>query len=97
MATTGTTIRVSGLGRQAIASLKSQAAQQGLSIEDYVKELIENDISIAAMARTKTIDEVLAPVQRQFRESGMTEQELDDLVDAARTAHHNKVTKRKKR
>jgi hypothetical protein len=97
MATAGSTIRVSGLRRQAIASLKSQAAQQGLSLQDYVKELIETDMSIAAMARSKSIDEVFAPVQRQFRESAMTEDELDRLVDTARTAHHNQVTKRKKR
>ena len=32
----------------------------------------------------RTIDEILAPVRKQFVESGMTEEELDVLIDEAR-------------
>jgi hypothetical protein len=82
-------IQISGLRRQTIASLTSQARAQGLSVEGYVKEIIEAEMSISDMARRKTIDEVFAPAQQQFRESGMSEDELDQLVDAARHDHLN--------
>jgi hypothetical protein len=97
MASAGSSIHVSGLGRQTIASLKSRAKAEGLSVEGYVKELIQAEMSVAEMARRKTIDEVFAPVQKRFRESGMSEEELDRLVDVARTEHYNQVTKKKKR
>lgn len=97
MASASSTIRVSGLGRRIIATLKSQAKAEGLSVEGYVKELIESEMSVTEMARRKTIDDVFAPAQRRFRESGMSEEELDRLVDAARTYHHKQVAERKKR
>jgi hypothetical protein len=89
-------IQISGLRRETIASLKSQAKAKGLSVEGYIKEIIEAEISMSDLARRKTIDEVFAPAQRQFRESGMSEQELDRLVDAARQ-DQPKVNRRKKR
>jgi len=94
---TATTIRVSGLRRQTIDSLKSQAKAQGMSVEGYLRELIETEMSISEMARRKTIDEVFAPAQKQFRDSGKSEEELDRLVDAARTDKQNGVAKKKKR
>lgn len=33
---------------------------------------------------TPTIDEILAPIRKQFNESGMTEDELEVLIDEAR-------------
>src|SRR5438067_759239 len=97
MASTTSKIEISGLGRETIESLKSHAKARGLSVEGYVKELIEAEMSVREMARRNAVDEVFAPVQKQFQESGMSEAELDRLVDAARTEHHNKVTKNKKR
>lgn len=90
-------IQISGLRRQTITSLKSQAKAQGLSVERYVKEIIETEMSMSEMARRKTIDEVFAPAQKQFRENGMSETELDRLVDAARHDRPIKPTRRKKR
>jgi len=90
-------IQISGLRRQTIMSLKSQAKAQGLSVEGYAKEIIETEMSISEMARRKTIDEVFAPVQQQFRESGMSEADLDRLVYPARHDRPVKPVRRKKR
>jgi hypothetical protein len=54
-------------------------------------------MSVSEMARRKTIDDVFAPAHKRFRESGMTDDELDRLVDTARTDHHKQVVERKKR
>ena len=90
-------IQISGLRPQTVASLKSQAKVHGLSVEGYVKEIIEAEMSISEMAKQMTIDQVFAPAQKQFRESGMSEAELDRLIDAARHQKPTKVTRRKKR
>lgn len=89
-------IHISGLRPQTIASLKSQAKANGVTVEGYIKEIIETQMSIGEMARRKTIDEVFVPAQKQFRESGMSETELDRLIDAARHQQPKKVTRRKK-
>ena len=60
MASATSTIHVSGVDRREMASLKSRAKAKGLSVEGYVKDLIDSDLSIAELARCKTIDEVFA-------------------------------------
>jgi hypothetical protein len=95
MSIASSTIQVSGLPRQTLAAMKTHAKAEGLSVEGYVKELIETEISITEMARTKSVDEVFAPIQRQFREGGMSEDDLGQLFDAARGEYRNRTTKKK--
>ena len=52
------------------------------------RQLIEDGIALDRKARTTTFDKLLAPVQQRFRDTGMTEQDLDALVDSARSRHH---------
>jgi hypothetical protein len=64
----------------------------GTTIEAYVRELIEDRLRIEERARTTTFDELFEPVQKAFKRSGMTEAELDELVNAARTRHNRRTT-----
>jgi hypothetical protein len=96
MGSATSTIQVSGLGKEKLAALHKQAKTLGMSAEVYAKQLIEEGISLERQARTKTFDELFAPVQSRFRKSGMSDEELDGLVDDARTRHH-RSTSRKKR
>ncbi len=73
--------------------LRAQAEELGLSAERYARQLVEQGISLEKQARTMTFDELFAPVQAQFRESGMTEEDLDDLVDNARSKHNRRSSK----
>lgn len=59
--------------------LAERAVKSGRDLPSYVKLLIERDIRIPA-----SIDEILSPMRRQFEESGMTEDGLDELVEEAR-------------
>ena len=69
------------------ASIKTQAAKDGLPLEDYVTSLVQegtqrrNRIDLLA---EKSFDEILAPVRRNFEDSGMSDKELDDLFTDAR-------------
>lgn len=59
--------------------LINRAAAKGYDIDDYIKKLLEEE-----NRKTRTLDEIFAPVHKEFEESGMTEDELDDLIYQAR-------------
>jgi len=63
------------------AVLEEKAKNQGKDVAEYVEDLIEKDID-----HRKTLDEILAPVRKNFAESGMTEDELDELIESERQA-----------
>jgi plasmid stability protein len=61
--------------------LAERAARDGKSVEVLAGELIEKAV---APAKEKTFAEIMAPFAKSFEESGMTEEELDALVEEAR-------------
>jgi hypothetical protein len=61
------------------------ARELGTTAEQYVHSLID--------AANMTFDEILAPARKGFRESGMTEEDLDDLVNRARKSVYAKRQK----
>ncbi len=60
--------------------VQEAAARQGWNLEEYVITAVE--LALEKMS----LDEFLAPVRRQFAESGMTEEELTALVKEERRA-----------
>lgn len=69
------------------ASVKAQAAKDGLPLEDYVMALVQEGTQrrdrIDLLAE-KSFDEILAPIRRNFEDSGMSDEELDDLLTESR-------------
>lgn len=69
------------------ASATTQAEKDGLLLQDYVASLIRAGIERRAeVERLAALPfrELLAPVRREFKESGMTEDELQLLVEEVR-------------
>lgn len=68
-------------------SVKTQAAKEGLPLEDYVTSLVQEGTKrrdrIDLLAE-KPFDEILAPFRRDVEDSGMSDEELDDLFTGAR-------------
>ncbi len=62
-------------------ALLKRAKANGSGVQGYLERLVEKDIN-----RAKTLDEILAPIRRNFAESGMTEAELDELLESERQA-----------
>lgn len=60
--------------------LAERAAQDSKTVEALASELIER----AVKPGERTFDEILAPFRQEFAESGMTEEELDALIEEAR-------------
>jgi hypothetical protein len=89
------TLQVTGLAKAKLAKLRQLAKQSGLTAETFAKQLIEDGLSLQQKARTTPFDELLAPVRSQFKRCGMSEAELDKIVDAARTRHHERNGKKR--
>lgn len=87
METTTLTIHVS---KNVESLLEHKARQDGKDISEYVENLIERDLD-----PRKVLDEILVPVREQFAKSGLTEDDLDVLIERERQAiweeRHNKA------
>ncbi len=64
-------------------TLREKAASAGLTLEAYLQKLAQRDAENGA-PRTRTLDEILAPVREGFAESGMNEDEVTALFEEAR-------------
>jgi hypothetical protein len=60
------------------AKLRAKAAAAGVDLDTYVARTLEME------AQRPAIDAVLAPVRAGFEASGMTEDELTDLLEEAK-------------
>jgi hypothetical protein len=94
MSSVASTIQVSGLAKAKLHALRSQAKAAGVTAEAYAKRLIEEAISLEQQARSRTFDELYGPAQQRFRRSGMKEEDLDKLVDAARVRHRRRTARK---
>jgi hypothetical protein len=63
------------------AILEKKAKNQGKDVVQYVETLIEKDVD-----ERKTLDEILAPIRKNFADSGMSEDDLDKLIESERQA-----------
>ena len=74
-----TTIEISGLPESVVKSLGERAKEVGTTTPDYVRYLIEKDISSPISLRV-----LYAPVREQIKTSGISEDDLDTLLEEAR-------------
>ena len=74
------TLEITGLGFETLKTLAEKAHETGKTAEEYARALIEQGLA----PRELTFDEILAPIRRQVAESGITDEELDELFMQAR-------------
>ena len=58
--------------------LAERAAQAGQEVVPYIHQLIDRDLE------AESLDAILAPVRRNFEQSGMTDEDLAALVEEVR-------------
>jgi hypothetical protein len=73
------TIEVTGLPVGTTDALEQIGRERGKSAEELVREIIQAEIQAAS-----SFDEILAPIRQGFKESGLSEEELDELFEEAR-------------
>jgi hypothetical protein len=67
--------------------VRTQAAKEGLPLEDYVTSLVQEGTKMRDridLLAEKPFDEILSPFRRNVEDSGMNDEELDDLFTDAR-------------
>jgi hypothetical protein len=69
--------------------LIARARAAGEDASDYVRRLVERDLA------GPSLDEVLAPFRDEVQRSGMTDQQLDELVDQARAARFDEQNRKR--
>ncbi len=70
------TIQTKGLPPSVIEAVENRAKEIGTTAENYVKYLIEEDL-----ASTLNMRVLFAPVREQIRKSGISKDELDELLE----------------
>ena len=74
------TLEIKGLRFETLTALGVKARESGKSVEDFARELIEDGVALSG----PTFDEILAPIRQEVTESGITDEELDELFMEAR-------------
>jgi hypothetical protein len=76
------TIHTGKLSARKATAVKRRAHDLGLTTEEYLKQLIEDDLAISAKAKATSFDELAAPFKEAL--GHVSGEELDRRVKAAR-------------
>ena len=63
--------------------LRERAARLDQDLAGYLRRIVRQDLHGDSPAGKRSFGEILAPIHQDFRESGMTEGELDALLEEA--------------
>ena len=80
------TIEVTDIDEDLLRSLDKRASQQAQDRSTYVRDLLRRDLAethgrAGAPATQKTFAEILTPIHESVRQSGMTPDEVNALLD----------------
>lgn len=78
------------LSKEAEAKLKVRAAVAGVDLAEYVATLVEQNAR-----RPLSLEEISGPVAKDFEASGMTDDQLSDVLEEAK--HAMRAEKRARR
>lgn len=85
------TIEITGLPPGTREAIDELSRNKGKNAEEYLRTLIEAEI-----LSQQSFGEILAPIRQSFRESGMTEEQLDALFEDAREKVYQEEQAKKK-
>lgn len=69
------------LGPEIEEALERKAKASGFEVSVYLEKLVQKDVEAET---EKSFAEILAPIQKVFQESGMSEDELVEMFENAR-------------
>jgi len=79
-----TQLKTGKLTARKLSAVKRRARNLGLTPEEYLRQLIEEDLAVSAKAGVTSLEDVAAPFREAF--AGVAGEELDQRVKAARVA-----------
>lgn len=84
-----TSLQVKGLGRKAMTELASKAKSLGITPEQYLRELVEEDLALDRRARKTTLAELVGPGRE------IDDAELDRVVKEIRSRRHRRTARKR--
>jgi len=81
-------VQLKNLPSRRLSALKRKAARLGVSMETYIKQLIEDDFALDQKAQNTSFDELAVPFRKALK--GIGEEEIDRVVNAARGPRRSK-------
>src|SRR5258706_2502777 len=94
MPTTTSQLDVLKLPKRKLSMLLREAKREGISPEQYVRDLVEERLAIAQRARTRSLFELSRPIREAL--GHLSETEIDAFVDRARGPRHPSTKRRAK-
>ena len=76
------TLQIPRMAQSQLTALRRIAQRDGMTTEEYVKQLIQRDLELDAEVQSKSFFELAAPLTEALK--GKSEEELDAMVKAAR-------------
>ncbi|HMV87848.1 MAG TPA: hypothetical protein PLD20_30280 [Blastocatellia bacterium] len=90
MSTQTARLEITGIRFDTLSALTAKARAFGKTAEEYARELIEEDLH----SGERTFDEILVPIRKEVEESGITDEELDELFMQARRQYYSEQQER---
>jgi hypothetical protein len=81
-ATIASNISLSDLSRAQATALQKKAKRLGIPLQEYVKQLISDDLELDKLAASKTFGELSAPFRKAL--AGLSDDELDAIARPSR-------------
>lgn len=78
------TLRITGLTEETLRKIDEKAGRRGRDRAEYVRDLIERDLGSRDSDDPRSILQRFEPVQAEFAASGLSEGDLDLLIEEAR-------------
>jgi hypothetical protein len=79
-----------GLARSQLKAVEKKVKRSGQTEPEYLRQLVERDL-----LEDQSIDEILRPIREDVRKKGLTEDDVDEIVERARNA--TSTTRRRNR
>jgi hypothetical protein len=83
MASAVTELRIGDLPKRQASALKRKAERMGLSTDEYVKQLIEDDLALDQKAQTTSLEVLAGPFRKALK--GASEEEVANIVAKTRS------------
>jgi hypothetical protein len=83
MPSTATELRIDKLSSRQASAIKRKAKLMGLSAEEYVRQLIEDDLALDDKMRTSSLQELAEPFRKALK--GASEEEIAQIISKSRS------------
>ena len=88
MASAGTSIEIKDIPVDSLRLLDQRVLQRGGDRAGYARQVLLKEL------HSPTLEEILAPFRKEVQESGITDEELDTLIENARQEVYEQHSKK---